>query len=120
MSVISELSMMAAPRSLSERLEKCRIGIRGSASVAVLVLVTACSDSLGVASYDAGPTGASSQRTAVKDLALNEHSERRPAPPASSDTTQEVPALMSRVGTSADDGGYYYYEPTNGARQASN
>jgi hypothetical protein len=116
MSVIPERSTMLAPRCLSESHEKWTVGIRGLASVALLALVTACSNSLGEASYSNAPNAASTQGTAVKDLALNEYSTPRLAPPPSSDITREVPAIMSQVGTSADDGGYQYYEPVNGTR----
>ena len=102
--------MIVRPRSLSEGHERRRIGTRGFASVSVLVLVMGCADSSGVASYDGGPGVAPSQRTAMKKVSFEVHSGHRPAPPTSSDTTREVPDLMSGVGTSADDGGYHYYE----------
>lgn len=116
MPVISAHSMMAEARTLAMSPGPWRNGIRGAAAVAVMVLATACSDSLGVTSYGAGAKEASSQGTAVKDLALREHSEPRPAPPLSPEATWEVPALTSQVGTSADDGGYHYYESPGGAR----
>lgn len=46
----------------------------------------------------------------MKDLAVNEHSKRRLAPPTGSDTAREIPELMSELGSNADDGGYHYYE----------
>jgi hypothetical protein len=102
--------VIVRPRSLSEGHERRRIGTRGFASLSVLVLVASCTDSSGVASYDGGPRVASNQRTTVKNVSFEVHSEHRPAPPTSSDTTREVPELMSNVGASADDGGYHYYE----------
>jgi hypothetical protein len=116
MSTVSGRAMLDPSRSFPEGFEKCRLGIRDSALVAVLVLVAACSDSLGVASYDATPQSASSQETVVQDATLNERGQRRIAPLASSDAAREVPAQMRQVGTSADDGGYHYYEPSSDAR----